>query len=121
MLTRTILAILACSVILPAQPSATVTGNYHFTTPQSPQSLQEAATIIKTVASAQQVSQDLSTATLTFTGPVGGVNFAEWILPQIDKAAGDNAVHEYRSPSGDIGRVNFVPTLQKPQELQELL
>ena len=112
---------MACSVISPAQPSPTVTGSYHFTTPQSPQSLQEAATIIKTVASAQQVSQDLSTATLTFSGPVGGVNFAEWVLPQIDKAAGDAAVHEYRSPSGDIGRVNFVPNLQKPQELQELL
>jgi hypothetical protein len=118
---RTILAILTCSVISPAQPSATVTGTYHFITPQTAQSLQEAETIVRSVASVPQVSVDLSTATLTFTGPVGGVNFAEWVLPQIDKAAGDDAVHEYKSPSGDIGRVNFVPNVQKPQELQELL
>ena len=122
MMTRTILAILTCSVISPAQSSsATATGTYHFTTPQSAQSLQEAATVIRTVASVSEVSVDSPTAKLTFSGPVGGVNFAEWVLPQIDKAAGDDAVHEYKSPSGDIGRVNFVPNLQKPQELQEVL
>jgi hypothetical protein len=119
---RTILAILACSVISPAQPSsATVTGTWRFATTQPDHSLQEAATIVRTVASVPQVSVDLSTSTLTFSGPVGAVNFAEWILPQIDKSAGDAAAHEYRLPSGDIGRVNFVPNLQKPQELQELL
>jgi hypothetical protein len=118
---RTILAVLTYSVISPAQPSATLTGTYHFTTPQSAQSLQEAETIIRTGAWVQQVSPDLSTATLTFSGPLEAVNFAEWILPQIDKSAGDAAVHEYRSPSGDIGRVNFISNVRKPQELQELL
>ena len=121
MMMRTILAILTCSVVLPAQPSPTVTGTYHFTTPQSAQSLKEAESILKAVASMTEVSADIPTAKLTFNGPVGGVNFAEWVLPQIDKAAGDDAVHEYKSPSGDIGRVNFLPNLQKPQELQELL
>jgi hypothetical protein len=120
-MTRTILALLTYAVISLAQPSPTVTGTYHFTTPQSAQSLQEAATLIRSVAPLPQASVDFSTATLTFTGLVVPVNFAEWILPQIDKAAGDDAVHEYRLPSGDIGRVNFVPNLQKPQELQELL
>ena len=64
---------------------------------------------------------DAATAVFTFSGPAEGVNLATWILQQIDKAAGDNALHEYTLPSGDIGRVNFVPNLQKPQELQELL
>jgi len=118
---RTILAILICAVLSPAQPSATLTGTYRFATPQSAQGLQEAETIVRSVASVSQVSVDIPTATLTFSGPVGDVKFAEWILPQIDKAAGDDAVHEYRLPSGDIGRVNFVPNLQKPQELQEML
>src|SRR5580692_11149511 len=120
-MTRTILAILTCSVILPAEPSPTVTGTYHFTTPQSAKSLQEAESILKAVASITEVSADIPTAKLTFNGPVGGVNFAEWVLPQIDKAAGDAAVHEYKSPSGDVGRVNFVLNVQKPQELQELV
>jgi hypothetical protein len=121
-MTRTLLAILTCSVISPAQPSsATVTGTYHFTTPQSAQSLHEAETVIRTVAWVQEVSVDNPTATLTFSGPLGVVNFAEWILPQIDKSVGDVAVHEYKLPSGDVGRVNFVLNVQKPQELQEVL
>jgi hypothetical protein len=122
MMTRTIMVMLTCSVISPAQPSATtVPGTYHFNTPQTAQSLQEAATIVRTVASVPQVSVDIPTATLTFSGPAAGVNFAEWVLPQIDRAVGDEAVHEYLLPSGDIGRVNFVPNLQRPQDLQELL
>jgi hypothetical protein len=121
-MTRTIMAILACLGISHAQPSSTtVTGTYHFTTPQTHQGLQEAATIIRTVASAPQVSVDTATATLTFSGPAEAVNFAEWALPQIDKVAGDNAPQEYRLPSGNIGRVTFVPNVQTAQDIQELL
>jgi hypothetical protein len=98
-----------------------VTGTYHFTTRQSAQSLKEAEMVIKTVAWVQQVSVDSPTASLTFSGALEAVNFAEWILPQIDKAAGDVAVHEYKLPSGDVGRVSFVVNVQKPQELQEVL
>jgi len=122
MKTRIIVAILACSVISHAQLSSkTVTGTYHFATPQTAQGLQEAATVIKSVAAAPQVSSDPSTATFTFSGPTEAVDFAEWMLPRIDKTAGDNAVHEYALPSGDIGRVNFVPNVQTPQDMQELL
>jgi len=120
-MTRTILALLTYAVISPAQPSATVTGTWHFATPQSAQSLQEAEMMIKTVALVSQVSADIPTATLNFSGRIEAVNFAEWVLPQLDKAAGDDAVHEYKSPSGDIGRVNFIRNVQKPQELLELL
>jgi hypothetical protein len=120
-MTRRILAILASSVISYAQIAPAVTGTYHFTAPQTTQSLQEAATVVRTVAEVPQVSADASTATLTFTGPAESVNFAAWALAQIDKAAGDNAIHEYKLPSGDIGRVTFVPGLQTPQASQELL
>jgi hypothetical protein len=121
-MTRTILALLACSVISQSQTAApTATGSYHFVTPQSQRGLEEAATIVKTVASAPQVSADESTGTLSYTGSSDSVNFTNWLLPQIDQLSGDNAVHEYRLPSGDIGRVNFVPNVQKPQEMQELL
>lgn len=122
MMTRVIVVILTCSVISHAQPSAaTVTGTYHFTTPQTAVSLQEAATLIRSVASIPQVSVDIPTASLAFSGPGAGVNFAEWVLPQIDRATGDDAVHEYRMPTGDVGRVRFVLNPEKPQELQELL
>src|ERR1017187_2937270 len=121
-MTRPILALLACAVLVQAQPSSvTVTGTYHFTSPQTQQSLNEAVTILRSVAAVQQVSVDAATGVFTFSGSAEGANFAAWILPQIDKAAGDNAHHEYRLPSGDIGRVNFVPNVQKAQPMQELL
>ena len=120
--TRIIVAVLACSVISHAQPaSKTVEGAYHFTTPQTAQSLQEAATIVRTVAAIPQLSVDASAATLTFSGPAEAVDFAEWLLPRIDKAAGDDDIHEYGLPSGDMGRVIFVPAAQTPQALQELV
>jgi len=122
MTTRIIGAILACSVISHAEvPSRTVTGAYHFTTPQTIQGLEEAAKIVKTVAPAPLVSIDDATATLTFSGPAESVDFAAWLLPQVDKTVGDNAVHQYSLPSGDIGRVFFVPGVVTPQAAQELL
>jgi hypothetical protein len=126
-MTRTILAILVCSFLSYEQLAhaqtapTTVTGTFRFTTPQIQQSLNEAVTIIRTVAAVPQVSVDAATAVLTFSGPADAVNFAEWILPQIDKVAGDETLHEYRLPSGDIGRVNFVSNVQRTQQMQELL
>jgi hypothetical protein len=113
-------ALLACAV-LPHGVADTVSGSYHFTTPQTQQSMAEAATVIKVVGALAQPSTDISTATLTFTGPVEGVALAEWVLPQIDKATGDNALHEYTLPSGDIARVVFITNALQPQDMQEVL
>jgi hypothetical protein len=121
-MTRTTLAALACSVLSHAQPSSsTVMGSYKFTTPQTPQGMEEVAMIVRTVASVPQVSVDTSTAILTFSGPAEAVNFAEWILPQVDKTAGDSALHEYRLPSGDIGRIGFLSNVRTAQSVQELI
>jgi hypothetical protein len=121
-MTRMIPVILAFSLISRAEPpSKTVEGAYHFTTPQTDRSLQEAATVVRTVAAIPQLSVDASADTLTFSGPAEMVDFAEWLLPRIDKIAGDDAIHEYGLPSGDIGRVIFVPNVQTPQALQELV
>lgn len=96
-------------------------GSYHFTTPQTQQSMQEAATVVKVVGMAAQASSDVSTATLTFSGSDEGVTFAEWVLPQIDKTTGDGALHEYRLPSGDTARVVFFSNAREPRDMQELL
>jgi hypothetical protein len=113
-------ALLACAV-LPHAVADTASGSYHFSTPQTEQSMQEAATMVKVVATVAQTSFDISTAALTFSGPVEGVALAEWVLPQIDKTTGDGALHEYRMPSGDIARVVFIPNAGKPQGMQEIL
>jgi hypothetical protein len=83
--------------------------------------MDEVATIVRSVGSVPQVSVDTSTAILTFSGPAEAVNFAEWILPQIDKTAGDSALHEYRLPSGEIGRVGFLANVPTPQSVGELI
>jgi len=56
-MTRTILAMLACSVLSCAQPSSsTVTGSYKFSTPQTPKGIEEVAMIVRSLASVPQVS-----------------------------------------------------------------
>ena len=117
MMTRTLLAALTSA----AFACAGVDGTYHFTTPQTAQSMQEAATILRTVAQIPQVSIDASNASLTFNGPADGVNLAAWILPQIDRTAGDNTIHESPLPNGEVARVNFVPNAATPQQMQEIL
>jgi hypothetical protein len=122
MTARTILALVACSVVSHAQTApANVAGTYHFTTPQTPRSMEEAAGMIRLVAPVSQASFDISTASLNFSGSGESVTFAEWVLPEIDKATGDTAMHEYRMASGDVVRVIFVPHAATPQNAQELL
>jgi len=119
---RTILAMLAGSVLSYAQPSSpTLMGSYKFTTPQTPQGMEEVAMIVRSVAFVPQVSVDTSTAILTFSGPAEAVNFAEWILPQVDKTAGDSALHEYRLPSGDVGRIGFLSNVRTAQSVQQMI
>jgi hypothetical protein len=121
-MTRTILTLLACSAVTWAQPSSpTLMGFYKFTAPQTPQGMEEVAMIVRGVASVPQVSVDAVTYSLTFSGPAEAVNFAAWILPQVDKTTGDGALHEYRLPSGDIGRVGFLSNVPTAQSVGELI
>jgi hypothetical protein len=132
---RLVPALLACSVLPHAVVYAgdgpttadAASGSYHFTTPQTPQSMEEAVNVVRIIGGGSlrepstKASAEISTATLTFSGSVEGVAFTEWMLPQIDKTTGDGALHEYRLPSGDVARVVFVPNATKPPDMQELL
>jgi hypothetical protein len=119
---RTLLPALACSALLYAQaPPAMTTSTWHFVTPQSRESLEDAVGILRTVANMPQVSMDISTATLNFSGPAESVAFVQWLLPVIDTTSPDSIAHEFKFASGDIGRVIFVPNAQTPQQMQELI
>lgn len=118
-MTRTVMIALISAVLMPGQQhSSATTGTWHFTTSQTTQSLQEAASMIRVVGAVPDVSIDNSLATLSFSGPAEDVNFAEWVLPRIDKPAGDD---EFRFPSGKVGKVRFLENLSAPQDVQELL
>ena len=96
-------------------------GTFHFTSPQTPQSLQEAATILRTVADIPQVSIDASLATLTFHGPADKVALAQWMLGELDRPGGETALHEYPMANGEVARVNFLTNVPNAQPMQEVL
>ncbi len=122
-MTRTALVLFACSILSHAQPpDAGVTATYHFTSPQTEQGLTEAVKLIQYVAAVPQASADIRTATLTFSGPADAVDFAAWVLPAIDKSAGDApAVQEYKLPKGKVARVDFLTNVREPRDVQALL
>jgi type II secretory pathway component GspD/PulD (secretin) len=95
---------------------------FHFTSPQSQQNIQEALTIVRTVADVTNVSGDSSQNTITMKGPQAQVTMAHWILTQIDTPGNESAVHEYDAPAGDnVVRVNFLPNVGTAQPMQETL
>lgn len=96
-------------------------GSFHFTTPQTPQSLQQAATLLRTVADIPQVSLDDSLSTITFHGPADKVAMAEWTLGELDRPGGETALHEYKMPAGEVARINFLANVQTTQGMQEVL
>ncbi len=96
-------------------------GTFHFTSPQTQQTLQEAATILRTVADLPQVSIDASLATITFHGPGDKVAMAEWMLGELDRSGGETAVHEYKMAAGEVVRVNFLTNVPNGQAMQEVL
>lgn len=113
---RSILILPVCAAITWAQ-----SGSYRFNTPQTEQSMKEVVTTLRTVAALPQVSYDLASATIHFSGTAEQMSFAEWALPQLDKEDGDGASLEFRFANGDIGRIRFLESLSKPQDVQELL
>ena len=120
---RIVQLLLVVSICLHAQsPTASVSSKYHFTTPETPESLSEAANLVQRVALVPQVSVDLPTATLNFSGPAEAADFTAWILPRIDTAVGNTgSVQEYKLAKDYVGRVSFLLNVQKPQDTQELI
>ncbi len=103
-------------------PSASADGLFHFTTAQSQQGLQEAATILRTVANLPQVSIDSQQSTLTFHGPSEQVAMGQWMMTQLDTRGNEGAALQYTSPVGDdVARVNFLTNMTGPQQMQEAL
>jgi hypothetical protein len=101
--------------------TAGVDGTFHFTSPQTSQSLQEAATILRAVADIPQVSIDAPLATLSFHGPADKVAAGQWMLGELDRPGGETAIHEYKMANGEVARVNFMTNVPNVQGMQEVL
>jgi type II secretory pathway component GspD/PulD (secretin) len=95
---------------------------FHFTTAQTQQGIQEAMTVVRTVADVPTVSADEAQTTLTLQGPAANVAMAQWILTQLDTPGNEGAVLEFDSPTtGDVVRVNFLANIAPGQPMQEAL
>jgi hypothetical protein len=111
---------IAFAIVAAAVPAQSAT--FRFTNPQTQQSLQEAATILRTVADLPQVSLDAAQSSLTFQGPQTQTDMGQWILLQLSQTGNESATLEYKSPAGDdVVRVNFLANVTGPQPTQELL
>jgi len=95
---------------------------FHFTSPVTQKSMQEAATIIRTVADIPQVTILEAQQTIQFQGPAAQVVMAQWILTQLDTPGNENALLQYTLPTGDdVVRVNFLANVTTNLEAQEML
>jgi type II secretory pathway component GspD/PulD (secretin) len=113
--------LLCASGLAQPTPVGGVDGTFHFTTAPTPQSLQEAATILRTVADIRQVSIDAAQATINFRGAGDKVALARWALTQLDTPGNETALHEYPLAGGEVARVNFLTNLPTAREIQEAL
>jgi hypothetical protein len=103
----------------------------YFTHPDTPQDLQEIATVIRSIADIRQLFADTPARAITFRGTVDQVALVEWLVNKLDQPADrqpsaqqrqDPAMHEYRMPgsSDDVVRVFFLVHTETPQDLQEI-
>jgi type II secretory pathway component GspD/PulD (secretin) len=88
----------------------------------TPQGLQEAATVLRTVCDIRDVSVDRPTSSITVTGQPNVVALAEWTLTAID-APGPMASQQYTVPGGQdyMVKVMYLKNTDSAQGIQELL
>jgi len=61
---------------------------FHLTNLTAMTSLQEVATILRTVGEIPQLSVDIAGRTVTVKGTADQINLADWLIPKLDVAAG---------------------------------
>jgi hypothetical protein len=87
---------------------------------QTPQELQESATLVRAIADIQQMSVDSAQKKLTVHATPDKIALAQWLVNELNQPAQPFATHAYPLPlaGGDAARVFYVfaPT---PQDLQE--
>ncbi len=90
----------------------------------APRSLNEVATVIRSIGGVRQLRVDASSRTLTVQDTVGQVKLAEWLLGQLDQPATAQpvAVRDYQMPGTADGVVRIFRSTRAESDpgLQEL-
>jgi hypothetical protein len=103
---------------------------FYVTHAQTPQDLQEIATLIRTTADVKRLFIYNARKALALRGTAEQMKVAEWLIEELDQARGQAAAApgakpggpEYRVPgnSDDVVRVFYLTHTQTPQDLQEV-
>ncbi len=113
-------AIFALTLFSGCALGAQTDGIFRFSTPQTARNIQEALTVVRTVAQLPQAAASSDNVTLTLHGTADDVATAQWILGILDTGS-ETGIHQITTGSGDVARVSFLPYLQTPQAVQEAL
>jgi hypothetical protein len=121
---RPIAFVFLISALVSGQPTVepTVDRVLYFAHTESEQSIQEIATLIRTIAEIRAASADTAKRSLTLRGTSGQMGLAEWLFTQLDQP-GPNpspAPHQYRFGNDDLVRVFYLTHTATVQEFQEV-
>ena len=108
------------AVLFPAVAEQTTERVFHLTEARTPQSLQEALMVMRTVAGIQQVSLDNKERSVTIRGSADELRLADWLLAALDRPG--TVPREFAPVAADERfRVFRLTHSQTPRDLQELM
>jgi hypothetical protein len=124
--------LLAAAMCGQAPDDQSVERIFHLTNISTLQSLQEIATILRTVADVRNLSVDQASTTLTIHGTTEQAVMSEWLTYELDRPATaetvdqrseTSGIHEFRTNSerDDLLRVFYLTNAMDPQRPQEIL
>ena len=108
------------AVLFPAAAQQAAERVFNFTRAHTAQSLQELATVIRSVAGIRQISLDDERKSMTVRGTADEVRLVEWLVPALDQPA--TVPQEYGGPGAadDRYRAFHLTYAQTQRDLQEL-
>ncbi len=128
MRTKSIVFAALASAAIAAAQTAPQSKTFDFANKSTPQTLQEAATILRTVGDIQQLSVDSAASTMTVQGTADELAMTAWILQALDQPANPPQPSSYSEPylvadkSDDVIRIFHLGNVPKaPQAMQEIL
>jgi hypothetical protein len=94
---------------------------FFLTHTQTPQDLQEVATVVRSMAEIRRLFTYNTAKAITLRGTAGEIALAEWLIQELDQPRQTTAPHEYRlAGADDIARVFFLSFAVTPRDLQEV-
>ena len=108
------------AVLFPAAAQQAAERVFNFTQAHTAQSLQELATVIRSVAGIRQISLDDDRKSVTVRGTADEIRLAEWLIPALDQPATVPQVYGRPGAADDIFRVFHLIYAQTQRDLQEM-